>query len=67
MAGPSHGFSDKVNFLNFTDEVNFLRLLSTIEEAEGYLFDHVVAMEGINMLLDPSFCSTKNVPREELL
>ena len=67
MGGSSHGFSNKVNFLHFSDNVNFLRLSSTIEEAEGYLFDHVVAMEGINMLLDPSFCSTKNVPREELL
>ena len=67
MAGSSHGFSDEVNFLSFSDEVNFLCSSSTIEEAEGYLFDHVVAMEGINMLLDPSFCSTKNVPREELL
>ena len=58
MCGRQFGFSDKVNFLC---------LLSTVEEAEGYLFDHVIAVEGINILLDPSFCSTKKVLREELL
>ena len=67
MAGLSHRFSDKLNFLRFSDKVKFLRLSSTIEGTEGNLFGHVIAMEGINMLLDPSFCPTKNVPRKELL
>ena len=53
--------------VSFSEEVNFWRLLSTVEEAEGYLFDHVFVMEGINMLLNPSFGSTKNVLREELV
>ena len=50
------------------EEGSLVSATSAVEAAGGNHIDHiqVVVMEGINMLLDPSFCSTKDVPREEL-
>ena len=48
------------------EEGSLVSATSAVEEAGGNHIDHLVVMEGINMLLDLSFCSTKDVPREEL-
>ena len=47
-------------------EGSLVSATSAVEAAGGNHIDHVVVMEGINMLLDPSFCSTKDMSREEL-